>query len=65
MESSGAKTINEVRYSNRKTEDASWKLKGRKFKNGQQQIAIIVGYHENVLKNDHEDKIKRNGTMQK
>ena len=34
-------------------------IKGRKFKNGQQQIAIIVGYHENVLKElIHEDKIK-------
>ncbi len=24
-------------------------VKGRKFKNGQQQVAIIVGYHENIL----------------
>jgi len=23
--------------------------KGRKFKNGQQQVAVIVGYHENTL----------------
>lgn len=34
-------------------------IKGRKFKNGQQQIAVIVGYHENTLKElIHEDKIK-------
>ena len=24
-------------------------VKGRKFKNGQQQVAVIVGYHENIL----------------
>ena len=24
-------------------------VKGRKFKNGQQQVAVIVGYHENTL----------------
>lgn len=24
-------------------------VKGRKFKNGQQQIAVIVGYHEKIL----------------
>lgn len=34
-------------------------IKGRKFKNGQQQIAVIVGYHENVLKElIHVDKIR-------
>lgn len=24
-------------------------VKGRKFKNGQEQVAVIVGYHENIL----------------
>ncbi len=25
-------------------------VKGRKFNNGQEQIAVIVGYHENIIK---------------
>ena len=34
-------------------------IKGRKFKNGQQQIAVVVGYYENMLGTlIHEDKVK-------
>lgn len=34
-------------------------VKGKKFKNGQEQIAVIVGYYEKILKNlINKDKIK-------
>lgn len=34
-------------------------VKGRKFKNGQEQIVVIVGYYEKILSTPiHEDKIQ-------
>lgn len=59
MESSGAKQSAKSGTVIAKQKTLREIIKGRKFKNGQQQIAIIVGYHENVLKElIHEDKIK-------
>ena len=59
MESSGAKQSAKSGTVVEKQKTLREIIKGRKFKNGQQQIAIIVGYHENVLKElIHEDKIK-------
>ena len=59
MESSGAKQSTKSGTVIAKQKTLREIIKGRKFKNGQQQIAIIVGYHENVLKElIHEDKIK-------
>jgi len=41
-------------------------VSGRKFKNGQEGIAIIVGYHEKVVKSLlHEDNIKTEWTNAK
>jgi|SRR3989344_1151799 len=41
-------------------------VKGKKFKNGQEQIAIIVGYHEKILGNLlSKDKIKEEWTNAK
>lgn len=59
MESSGARQSAKSGTVVEKQKTLREIIKGRKFKNGQQQIAIIVGYHENVLKElIHEDKIK-------
>lgn len=59
IESSGAKQPAKPGMIIEKQKTLREIVKGRKFKNGQQQIAIIVGYHENVLKElIHVDKIK-------
>lgn len=49
LESSEINPSKKKRSGNRKQKTLREIIKGRKFKNGQQQIAVIVGYHENIL----------------
>ncbi len=59
LEGSGENSSERKKIGNGKQKTLREIIKGRKFKNGQQQIAVIVGYHENTVgASIHEDKIK-------
>lgn len=59
LEGSGAHPVASADSGSGKQKTLREIVKGRKFKNGQQQIAIIVGYHENILTTlINEDNIK-------
>lgn len=49
FESQGVHLVESVNSGSGKQKTLREIVKGRKFKNGQQQIAIIVGYYENIL----------------
>ncbi len=49
LESSGENPSERRKPGNEKQKTLREIVKGRKFKNGQQQVAVIVGYHENIL----------------
>ncbi len=59
LEDSGANRPGKIDTGKEKQKTLREIVKGRKFKNGQQQVAVIVGYNENILSTlIHEDNIK-------
>ncbi len=66
FEGSGINTSEKTNVGNGKQKTLREIVKGRKFKNGQQQVTVIVGYHENTIGVlIHKDNIKTEWSVAK